>query len=69
MDILLKFDVYGPLDGLLQFLSTYSRIIYQKYAQLLSVVPHACNPNTWGWGRVIDQPGKGYNVETMFQKS
>lgn len=22
MDILLKFDVYGPLDGLLQFLST-----------------------------------------------
>lgn len=46
MDILLKFDVYGPLDGLLQFLSTHSRIIYQKYAQLLSVVPHACNPNT-----------------------
>lgn len=72
MDILLKFDVYGPLDGWLYFLSTrlaHSCIIYQKYVQSLSVVPHSCNSSTWGWGRVIDQPGLRLQCDTMFQKS
>lgn len=41
MDILLKFDVCGPLDGLLYFLSTplaYIVASFIKNAQSLSVV-------------------------------